>query len=227
MKLQPHQKALLWASAITIPFWVVSGLQMLLLPLVLLNTHIHELCHALAGVVTGGGAKEIIVNADTSGVTNVFGGWPIIVAPAGYVGTAVVGGLMIALSGTEKGARRMLWTLCGFLAFSMAVFVRGDLIGVLSGFVWVIATALLARHLRKEHAIVAAQFLGLQLCMSSFFSFLTLWQLSAASMEHSDAQIMAQASGVPAIVWATGWMLMAAVVVFFALRASWKGSFKS
>lgn len=226
MKLQPHQKALLGASAVTVPFWIVPGLQALLLPIILLNTHIHELCHALMGGLSGGHASSIIVRADTSGVTPVYGGSPWLVAPAGYVGTVVVGGLMIAFSGTEQGARRMLWTLFGFLVFSMVVYVRGDLIGILSGFIWVLGTAVMARQLRREYAIVAAQFLGLQLCLSSFFSFVALWQASTLTGDHSDAHIMASVSGIPPIVWTACWMLLSAFVVFIALRASWKGAVK-
>ncbi len=222
MQLRRDQKALLWAGASTLPFWIAPILQPLLLPLILLNTHVHELCHALAALATGGSVSSIQVHADTSGVTHVAGGAAVVVAAAGYVGTSIVGGIMIAGARSHKGARQMLWVLFGFLAFALLLFVRGDAIGLLSGFAWAIAIALCARRLKDDAAIFAAQFLGIQLCLSSFFSFLTLLNMSWHDGGHSDAKIMESVSGIPAVFWASCWMLISAIAIGFAIRASWQ-----
>lgn len=226
MQLRRDQKALLGAAGVTIPFWVVPLLQPLLLPIALLNTHIHELCHALAALATEGSVMNIYVHADTSGVTHVSGGMTFLVAAAGYVGTSVVGGVMIAGSKAARSARRMLLILAGALAFALLMFVRGDLLGILSAIFWIGTCALGAKKLKDDGAIFAAQFLGFQLCLSSLFSFLTLLNLSWTSGGHSDAKIMENASGVPAMVWATAWMLLSLVVMILSIRSSWRARMK-
>ncbi|MCH8979868.1 MAG: M50 family metallopeptidase, partial [Armatimonadetes bacterium] len=119
MALRKDQRLLIWASVASLAVWAVPYLRPVLLPLIFYNTHIHELCHALAAVVTGGSVEFIKVNANGSGVTHTLGGSPFLLATSGYVGSAIVGGLLIFGSRTVEGARKMLWVAAGFIALSM------------------------------------------------------------------------------------------------------------
>ena len=70
--------------------WNSAQLKWLIYPLRLLVTFIHETSHALAAIVTGGELNEFVVNPDGSGFVSVSGGNPILIAPAGYLGTAIL-----------------------------------------------------------------------------------------------------------------------------------------
>jgi hypothetical protein len=220
MKLQRHQKQLLAAGGASAVFWAVPYAAPVLYPLALLNTHIHELCHALLGVGTGGRIDHILVNADTSGVTPITGGNLFLAASAGYVGSAIVGGIMIAGSRTPKGAQKMLWAACGFLALSMILYVRGDGVGIASGIIWAGLFGLMAHKLKDDWKTLAGQFFGLQLCLTSVTAFAALFVINSRG-GHSDAMILEDMTGVPGVVWASGWLLASLAAIYFALRRAW------
>lgn len=221
------RKLLVWVSLAAVALWMVPFGVWIAIPLTLLNTHIHELFHALAGIGTGGRVEFIRVFSDGSGVTPVYAGSLPILAAAGYVGSGVVGALIIWGASNERGARLALGVLCAVLAMSMLLFVRGDAVGWLSGLVWVVALFVQARYFRGKIAIFTAQFIGVQQCITSLQSLLILLQISAATERQSDAALLGQATGIPAIVWAVAWSLLSMSLMGLALRAAWKGSHRA
>lgn len=202
---------------------MVPGLALAALPFLYLNTHLHELSHALAALATGGRVDRILVHGDGSGVALVAGGNLLLVASAGYVGSAMLGGLMIVYGNHERSARNVLWATAAALAISMLIWVRGDLIGILSGLMWIGACALAAKNLRERTLIFTVQLLGTLQCVAAFRSLFDLLQISALTETHSDAQIMAQASGIPDVVWAVSWAAISSAVLWTSLRLAWRG----
>ena len=227
VKLRKDQSLLIWASVASLALWVVPWLRPALFPLIYYNTHIHELCHALAGVLSGGGDVVIKVFADGSGVTRTLGGSPILLATSGYVGSAIVGGILIFGSRTVQSAKRTLWVAASFFAFSMVFFVRGDVVGVVSGIGWLVALVSMALWLKGDAKIFAVQFLGIQQCLTSVYAFLALLQVSTMPGGHRDAGNMEQATHVPAIVWAVLWLFIALAVIGFGVRSAWSSKPRS
>lgn len=211
-----------WATAASIVLLVVPFGRLILLPLVYLNTHLHELCHALAAIGTGGRAEHILVFSSGAGVTPIQGGILPIVAAAGYVGSTVLGAVMIAAARTEQGAKHAFGWTAGVLAASMLMFVRGDLVGVLTGVFWCLVCWALAKRAKGEALRFAAQFIGIQQCLAAFQSLLVLLNLSVATEAQSDAKIMEQATGIPALAWAGGWAVLSAFLVTATLRRAWR-----
>lgn len=222
MSLRKDQYFLLLAALASAILWLTPLARWLLLPLTLLNTHLHELCHALAGFGTGAIVHRIDVFLDGSGATYTQGGNGVLISSAGYVGTALIGGFIIAMSGSPKGARGMLWTTFGFLALSQVLFLRGDMAGVISLVFWLVALGLLSRYLTNDAVIFAGQFLGMQMCFTSVQAFADLLKVSWISDTHSDAKLMQEATGIPDFFWASAWMLFALGVMFLAIRRAWK-----
>lgn len=222
MALRRDQKTLLLAAAATVAVWVVPLLRWIGLPLIYLNTHIHELCHAVTAIATGGSVRSIQVFANGSGVTPVAGGSLFLTASAGYVGAALVGGLLIAGSRTAASASKMLFVSFMFLCASMLLFVRGDLIGFVSGVFWVGCLGVLAKTLKGDTAVFAGQFLGLQLALTSLQSLLVLLRVTTSIERQSDALILERLSGVPAVVWAVGWALTGLAAVGTGLGVAWR-----
>jgi hypothetical protein len=69
----------------------------LVYPLKVLTVMLHEMCHALAALATGGKVQEIKTHWDESGHTLVRGGWAWLIYPAGYLGTALIGAVAISI----------------------------------------------------------------------------------------------------------------------------------
>jgi len=137
------------------------------------------------------------------------------------VGSAVAGALLLISSKSEKGARTALWTLGIVLITSMVAFVRGDLVGLLSGAFWCVLLPVLGKKLSKDSVIFAAQFLGIQQCFMAFHSLSDLFQLSVSTTAETDAAILAQSTGIPAIVWAVGWSILGVIAIVAGLKVAW------
>lgn len=217
----PHQRAILWAGVASLAAYVLPIVSIVLLPIQYLNTHFHELFHALACVFTGGSVSTIGVHADGSGVTMVSGGSQVIVTSAGYLGTAALGVFVLMAAKTAEGARKWLWALTAGLGLAMVLWVRGDAVGVLSGFFWIAALGFAAMRLRGEGLLLAVAFLGVQLCLHSVQSLLVLLNLSAFTGVESDAAIMGSATGIPALFWALLWTGIGGLFMFTGLKRAW------
>ena len=219
--MRPHQTALLFAAGISLLAFFVPPLAALLLPLRLLNTHLHELGHALAAILTGGSPERILVFGDGSGVTPIAGGFLPLVASAGYLGAAAAGAAILLAMRTERGARAAL-AVTGFaLAASMVLFVRGDLTGVVSGIGWSLALVAASRTLRGGTLLFAAGLVGLQQGLNALRSLSDLLQITAMSERQSDAVLMQSATYVPAFVWAAIWGVLGLAVAGFTVRRAW------
>lgn len=219
--LRPHQKTLVIACLLTIAGFMVPFLREVLLPVMYLNTHLHELSHALMTKLTGGEVTKIIVNADGSGETPVLGGQIFLIASAGYVGSSIFGAVMIALGNLEKSAKHALSALAILLALSMVVWVRGDSTGIIAGLAWIVILAGIVSFVKGRPLMFVCQFLGLQMCLNSLMSVFALVQLTVATEVHSDASILENLTGIPSIFWALIWSMMSVALVVWTLKKSW------
>lgn len=217
------QKRLLAACVAALLVWNLPFVEVLALPLVWLNTHLHELSHAVAALATGGEVERIRVFASGGGDASIRGGWIVVVASAGYLGAAAVGGALLAWAKTEERARQSLWGLAVVLAVSLLIWVRADWVGVLSGAGWAIGLWALSRKLNGPQLVWTAQFLGAIQCLASVDAFRALFWASRTG-SHSDAALMQQATGVPGLFWASVWFLASLCVLFAALRSAWKST---
>ncbi len=219
--LRRHRQLLVIAAIVSAICAAVGPLSLVLLPLDYLNTHLHELSHALAGIVTGGSVGSIHVFSDGSGVTSISGGSTLVSASAGYLGATLAGCLVIVASATQKGARLALLVLGGAIAASMVLFVRGDLVGFGAGALWTGLLLLAATKLKGEALLFTAQFIGIQQCIHSFGSLRDLWSLSLHPGVETDARILERVSLLPAPVWAVTWVVISLIMMTWAVRASW------
>ncbi len=220
--MRTDQGMLILATIASVVLWAIPITRPLLLPVTFLNTHLHELCHALAAVATGGSVESISVLSNGSGSTPVSGGNITLVASAGYVGSAVLGALIIFFGRTERSARIVFWFLGATMAVSLALFVRGDLVGVLSGAGWTVLFIFLGMKAKGWFSTFFAQFVGVQQCLAAFQSILVLLNLALTSEVQSDAKILESATGLPALGWAILWSALSLVLVFFTLKLAWR-----
>ena len=91
--------------------WNSSALSWLIYPLRLLVTFIHETGHALVAILTGGVLHEFVVNADGSGFVRISGGNALLIAPAGYLGTAIFGAWLFMMNHRVRSPRILAFVL--------------------------------------------------------------------------------------------------------------------
>ena len=220
--LQPHQTALLLALVISIVAFLAPAIHAVFLPLVYLNTHLHELCHAIAAVITGGEVQGISVFADGSGVTPIRGGNAFIEISAGYPGATVIGAGMILIGGTPARARAVLGALAAILAVSMILWVREDLVGVISGLAWSAALGAGACFLRGGSSLFVCQLVGIQQCVNAVTIIFQLMRISMVTDRANDALTMQSFTYVPAVAWASMWCVFSLLMVALAVRKAWQ-----
>jgi hypothetical protein len=220
--LSKHQSTLLIASALALLVWSLPIARWLVVPLIYLNTILHEISHAVVTLATGGQVAQIRIFADGSGVTLTQGGWLVFITAAGYIGATLMGGAMVYFARTPVGARRVLTTLACVVGGALVLWIRGDAVGMVAAITWTLGLGLAAANLSDDGARTLAQFLGIAQCLASAQAFLVLLQLTASANVQNDAGILAQRTFIPATVWALAWALLSLVVLVVTLRHAWK-----
>jgi hypothetical protein len=219
--LLPHQTAIIAAILVSCVAYLVPPLHLAFLPIQYLDTHLHEMCHALMAVGTGGQPEDIIVRSNGSGETPVMGGNMFLVASAGYLGATLLGAAMIFFGSTPGRARGALLAIAACLGISMLLWVRGDAVGVAMGLFWMAALFCGGWFLHGMPALFVCQLIGFEQCLNAVGSVYELLKISVYTEVHSDATILANLTMIPAAVWATLWCLFSVVMVGFTVRKAW------
>jgi hypothetical protein len=208
-------------ASMVLPFIPILG--KLLLPFDYLATHVHELFHALAGVLTNGRVVYIKVFQNSEGLTMTAGGMIAIIYSAGYIGTALIGAWIIRVSSSPRQARLWIKILGIAILASNILWVRGDAFGWAVGFVWVLLLSIASFKFKDNEVLFAAQFIGVQLCLNGFKALRDLLLLSKEGSGFTDAYGMQQVTMLPAIFWALLWLAVSAIGVFFAVSGVVRG----
>ena len=186
---------------------------------------VHEVCHAGAALLTGGEVLEIRTNWNESGHTLTRGGFFPLISSAGYVGSALIGALLI-YTGNYAQAQRLVLLLIGAVCLGMTLWYtpRGGLdfyLGLGGG----IALMFMAFKSTRT-AAMASTWMGIVLCLYSWYDFRTdLW----LATEKTDAGILAHYWGGEGGLWmaypiALIWVLFSLSVMYRAMRGLVRGN---
>src|SRR5215471_13703533 len=218
---QNHKESigfLLGATALAI---VVSYIPLLgfviVYPLRLFVTFIHEGGHALAALLTLGSVARLVIHPNASGETYTYGGLSFLISSAGYLTSTAYGAGLLTLLHDGRRAKAVLTvtaaiilTLTGFFTHdSFSLFIGIALTGLL---IWVA----IAWSPRWAHFF--RSFLAVQCCMNAFYDLKTLFLISATTNLHSDAANMQEITMVPAIFWALVWIALSILALVTAVR---------
>lgn len=209
--------ALAALALLLIGLWQVPWLGWLVYPFRVFGTFVHELSHGLAAIATGGDFVRFAVSPDLSGVAHSAGGWRVIVASAGYVGSAVFGGVLLVLHARLLSSRSLLFGLGALFGVLCLLFVR-NLFGVAAGLLITAALVAAAARLPMAARDLLIDVLALQLILDGYDSLFTVFALARDASVRSDAQTMAELTWLPATWWAVIWMLVSTAILFGALR---------
>ncbi|THU99121.1 hypothetical protein K435DRAFT_508685 [Dendrothele bispora CBS 962.96] len=127
-------------SVVIFGFWNVPGIRNIINPLKLFTIGLHEFCHMVVALFTGGRILRITIDPHVGGATIVEGGKPTLILAAGYIGSSLFGGLFI-LAGWDILVAKVMSFVIGIglivplslvrdkLTILLTIFYEGLLIG--------------------------------------------------------------------------------------------------
>lgn len=238
---RPQMMLLLIATAVSIGLWLVSryvfpSFNYVVYPLQLFATFIHEGSHVLATVLTGNSVQSLTVSPDTSGVVwSESSGWfsQLLISSAGYLGTTAFGTALLVWMRYNFSSRNALYVSSAFIGVMTIVFgllmpiwnvlslrvTFGSIVfTVLSGAVLTAGLFAVARFANLKWLNFSLAFLAVQCLLNALFSLVDLFFISTMTDARSDALNMANATGIPSIVWVFIWIAVSVLMISIGLR---------
>ena len=235
----PQVKLLMTATLISVALWVVAWyvplVGLVVYPLQLFATFIHESSHALVTLITGNAVMSLTVSPDGSGeVYSQGSGWlsSLLISSAGYLGTTAFGAALLVWIRYSFSSRLALYISSGLVGVMTIVFgflapfwnllanvTFGSVVfTVFSGVVLTAGLFAIARFASQKWVNFALAFLSVQCLLNAFFSLKDLFIISAATKQATDAANMATATGIPALIWVVVWIGISLFMITFGLR---------
>jgi len=192
---------------------------------------LHEWSHGLANVLTGGKILEIYIDPRAGGWCQGTSSWELTVTAAGYIGSSVLGAAILLAAALTRWDRM----LCGGLGlFLVGVGLRyvGNPFGKIFCVGFGVFMVWAAYKLSERWSDFLLRFLGMSSCLYAVFRvrqhLLAHWyqwptgSTGDATLDqiwaHSDADVLAHLTGVPATAW---WVTFLIVGVSSFLAALW------
>lgn len=233
---RPQAMTLLFAAALSIVLWFIPFAEILSYPFRIFVTFIHEGGHAIAALLTGNSVQSLSVAMNASGETYTSQGGVLsqmFVSSAGYLGAMTFGALLLVLIRRAVAARVVLMgsalvilaltTVFGFFKPLLAG-SWGSLTGipftVFAGIALAVGLFAVARFASARVATFVLSMLAVQCILNALLDLKTVFFLSSpfAPTVPNDAVNMAAATGIPAIIWAVIWIVVAFGILSIALR---------
>lgn len=231
---RPQAMTLLVAAALSIILWFIPFAEILTYPFRLFVTFIHEGGHAIAALLTGNSVGSLSVALNASGETYTTKGGLIsqtLVASSGYLGSMAFGALLLVLIRKAVAARAVLigsavivFALTIFYGLLAPIFTWGALSGIpftlLAGTLLSIGLVAVAKFAKPRVATFFVSFLAVQCVLNALLDLKTVFFLSSpfAPGAPTDAVNMATATGIPALFWATVWIVISLIILALAMR---------
>lgn len=220
------------AGLVTLLIAVIPWFGFLNYPFRLLLTIVHELGHGLATLLTGGEFVRFVVFPNGAGLATTAGGWRFVVIPAGYLGVALFGAILILLGRNHRWARTAMAVIgAGMILLCLryglpAIFAGQILSGLLTTVSGVIFGGLflwVALKAAPGWIIFLLHLVAIQAGLTAFSDLFGVIGLSTRffNAPANDAQAMAELTFVPAIVWALFWAIIALLLIGGAIWVTW------
>jgi len=234
---RPQAVILILAAAISIALWFIPFAEILSYPFRIFVTFIHEGGHALAALATGNSVQSLSVAMNGSGETYTTQGGTIsqmIVSSAGYLGAMTYGALLLLLIRRAVAARVVLFASAAVvLALTMVFGVFKPLIAsswtslngvpftLFAGVGLTVGLWAVARFASARAASFIVSLLAVQCVLNALLDLKTVFFLSSpfATTVPTDAVNMANATGIPALIWSVVWIIMSLIVLLPVLRS--------
>jgi hypothetical protein len=159
-------------------------------PFVMFVTYLHEACHGLTALATGGHLVSFRMSLDTSGVAYTAGGLRALIISAGYLGSSFCGALLLIAAFRKGTEKPVLNGLSAFFLIFTILFARNP-VSFIMGLFFAATMFLLGRMKHTPLLTAFLAFLAVQCTFQSLNDLLTLFFLSGTSIT-TDAHIMSR-----------------------------------
>src|SRR6476660_3806042 len=233
---RPQAMTLLVAATLSVFLWFIPYAEILSYPFRIFVTFIHEGGHALAALATGNSVQSLSVAMNGSGETYTTQGGLIsqmIVSSAGYLGAMTYGALLLILIRRSVAARLVLVGSAAVVFALTTVFgvvkpIMAGTWGSLGGLPFTLLAGVLisvglfavARFASARVATFLVSFLAVQCVLNALLDLKTVFFLSSpfATTVPTDALNMANATGIPALLWSVLWIATSVLILGVAVR---------
>jgi hypothetical protein len=184
-------------------------------PFRLFVVFLHEISHGIAAVATGGEIVAIAISPDEGGVCLTRGGWPFLILNAGYLGSLLFGALFLLLGARRRSAAPVVAAIGAFTLVATLLYVR-SVFGFAYCLLMGLAFLVVATKLPSEVSEVVLAAIG---AMSALYAVADM--TSDAIVRHaaaSDAAQLAQATGLPTLLWGVLWIAASVVTLAAVAR---------
>lgn len=183
-------------------------------PLKILIVFFHEASHLLMALLTGAEVLEMRIVPNQGGSVLSRGGWPFLIASAGYLGSLLIGASLLLLATLTHWDRWVVGAMAALLAWLTLVYMKGGY-GLAFGFSTAGVLALLAWKAPHRLNDILLRVIGL---VSLAYVPLDIWSDTLArSHLLSDARILANNYGGATWLWGGLWLVISVVVVIGTL----------
>ena len=192
-------------------------------PIKLFVVMLHEISHGLMAEIVGGDIIKIEINAMIGGSCTTSrppGFMPsFLIASAGYLGS-LLWGAIIFLIATHTNYDRYLSAIIGVGSLIITYFViqSGELFGIIFCLAFSVFMLVSARFLPVIFNDYLLKFIGLTSCLYVVLDIKS--DLITRSGIGSDADQIAQMTGIPSIFIGIIWIIIAITIVYFMLKKS-------
>jgi len=197
-----------------------------LYPFALVGTWAHEMGHGLMAVLLGGSFERLEVYRSLGGVAYYQGLGDFagaLVAMAGLLGPAIIGGLVIVYGSRPAQARWVLAALGIAVLLSVLLVVRNGFGVVVLGVIGVVLVGL-GFAAPDTVRIGLAQLIGVQLCLTSWgtldYMFTSTFVRDGSTVD-SDTQSIANALFLPYWFWGGLIAAVSFAIMAFAFYRAW------
>ncbi|KAK9802348.1 putative Peptidase M50B-like-domain-containing protein [Seiridium cardinale] len=196
--------------------WNLPYVRWSLWPFKMLVIAFHEFGHAITAVCTGGRVKSISLDPREGGVTHMVGGKSAITLPAGYLGSSLIGALLI-FCGFDIVASKVASIVLGVCFLLTLWWGKRDWLTVLTVLlaVGLIVACWFIVHAEPLRFVVL--FIGV---MSSLYS---VWDicddLILRKVNSSDASVFAQRYGGSSQCWGIMWSIISVLFMVAGIIA--------
>ncbi len=213
-------KAGLILAALFVAVWILWDTP-IVYPVKIFVVCLHELGHALAALLTGGQVISIQLYPEEGGLTLTRGGWPFIIASAGYLGSMLFGGLLLYLSSRRAGARRLMLALAVLLIISTLLFFR-NFFAVAYGLLAAGVMFFSAYRFSANVNFYIIRFIAIASCLYALLDMRSdlFTAAPAGTRIVNDAVVLSRLTGIPSSLWAVLWLVISLLMLAFFLRSS-------
>jgi len=189
-----------------------------LLPLKIFVVFLHELSHAIAGILTGGSVVEIQIHANQGGHCLIRGGSRVISLAAGYLGSLIWGGL-IMFAASRGRYDRLLGACIGVMTVVVTLVYVRNIFGIAFGLFFGVSLLALARYASEEINDLFLRAIGFTSCLYAVLDIKS--DILDRPGCRSDAKMLSEVTYIPTFVWGILWITCALFLsVYFLVLCS-------